>query len=241
MREFRKFTAVFGCAVAVALTSVNAQWEFQWQDGGFTTGDQTHLFDFGANDITFDDSFLFQIVLDVNKDTDFAGMISAGESGGGWGIGSEDWMYSEDNTPDNYGADDDVVLASGAWMVADHPTLGLVAGLPATAAEIGAEHTSTPYYFRWFNAPTIEDATESGVIYNPDWVSPAVQATPINTAILTYGSVGHGESSEINRGSEIAGEGWQSMPMVPEPGTFALFGIGLLTVALRRRKANKSA
>lgn len=221
-------------AATVGISGAYAQWSFEWQDLGFQTGNQTFLFDTAENDITFGDNYLFQIILDVGKNTDFGKIITTGQSGHGWGIGDENWMYSGDTS--DYGAADDVVLAESSWVLGP----GL-AGLEPTPATIAAENTSTPFYFRWFNAATIADATEAGIIHNPDWVTPGVAATPMGTVQTTYGLDGGADSTTINRGSEIVGDGWQSMPMVPEPGTFALFGIGLLTVALRRRKANKSA
>ncbi len=232
--RFKKLNIAIVMAASISMSNVSAQWDFQFQDLGFQTGNQTHLFDFSGTDLTFEDNYLFQLILDVGKNTDFSKILTAGESGNGWGIGTEDWMYSGD--PSQYGATDDVVLAEASWVLGP----GL-AGLQPTAATIQAENTSTPFYFRWFNAATIADATEAGLIYNPGWVTPAVAATPMGGVQTTYGLDGGQDTDIINRGSEIVGDGWQSMPMVPEPGTFALFAIGLLTVAARRRKSIKSA
>ncbi len=212
----------------VALTIASAQPNQPWED---FTG-ETRLFDFGSAEITLVQGLAFQLVVDPGGNTDFAAMIAAGNAGTGWGIGAEDWMNSGSTA--DYNANDDVVIAGfNYWEALPDDGVGYLPALTTTVADGGNNYWSTRFYFRWFNSDDPATATEAGVIYNPTWQTVPNELIPPNEAVLTYGGAG-------NAGSELAGEGWQSMPMVPEPGTFVLFGIGLLTVAARR-KLRKSA
>ncbi len=220
-------TLVITAGVAASQDGPGQEWEDQ-------TG-MTSLFEFDGTDISSTDQLVFQMIVDPSGNTDFADMIGAGNQGTGWGIGGETHMWS--GSAADWGADDDVAIGPvHHWE--SLAQFGMEGGyLPPVQTFVnadGTEYWNTPFYFRWFNSDDISTASEAGVIYNPNWRTAADPLIPAPAVALTYGL---GD----NAGSEITGEGWQSMPMVPEPGTFALFAIGLLTVAARRRKSSKSA
>ncbi len=210
-------------AVVCAAGLVMAQPGQPWEDA---TG-ATRLFEFDNTDITTMDGLVFQLVVDPGGNTDFGAMVAAGSSGAGWGIGGETHMFSGSTA--DYNADDDVVISPfHAWVGVAEWDAGYLPGTQTAVSDNGTDYWNTQFYFRWFNSDDIATATEAGIIYNDSWVTPPNELTPADVATLTYGRPG-------NDGSELAGDGWQTMPMVPEPGSFALFGLGLLTVAARRK------
>lgn len=235
-------TIVLGFGFSTSTTKADQTSNTPWYDVDGTSS----LFDSYGNNITEMEGFLFQLIIDPLGDTNLDGMVNWANQGIGWGIGAEDHMYSAQLDPDDpdsgyatpatYNAQDDVVIAQGNWEDWGDGLYGLYQD--ETPLPI-----NTKAYIRWFSTESLPESpdnysmVEAGLIYNDAWVSAASDTAEPTLINFAYGDA----PNTGTKGIEYDGEGWQSMPMVPEPGTFALFGIGLLTVALRRRKANKSA
>ncbi len=232
LKSVRRLFCVAAVVGVIGMPTTQAQ-QVEWGDG-WAYG-QTLLFNFEGQNITEGGEWVYQLVADIGNNTDFAALIAAGQGGPGWAIGNEHASASE------YLADDDIVIGQNVWIPGD-------GYMEYTETQMVHPDTSdilwsTTYYFRWFNAESQATATQAGVIHNPGWVFPAFADPPPQNpdADLSYPlDDGYGQNALAGLGSHLDGEGWQSMPMVPEPGSFVLFGFGLLTVAARR-KLRKSA
>jgi hypothetical protein len=166
---------------------------------------------------------LFQLVIDVDGDTSVAGMIGSGQ----WQIGS--------GAGNN--ADDDVTLSSWNNTWTADPNYGYVTGPNEGDSQLEEPtYASKKFYYRFFNSSTEAGATEAGFVYNTagNWTTASSGSSyPQESADLTR--VGGEESSSLS-GTTVTGanDGWATTVAVPEPTTFALFGVGLLTLVVRR-------
>lgn len=94
------------------------------------------------------------------------------------------------------------------------------------ATGFGAAESNNLYYARVYNAG------------NPDYASDTNAVIPVgathyyesDTHAFAYQETGLDDDFDFSFGSDQ-----QTLTLIPEPGTLALFGIGLLTIAARRR------
>jgi len=148
----------------------------------------------------------FQLVLDMNGDTDVGAMISNTY----WAIGSED------SDTGMYGANDDVTFTNenANWVFA-----GGWGGVLGTISSYN-ENTngSKRFYFRFFNAAQQAAATQGGLIYNTagTWVT-AATALDLNQAIADLGRMG-AESGNLGGSTDgIHLDGWATMRAPVDP------------------------
>jgi hypothetical protein len=196
--------------------------DINWNTGG------NFLYNSSGAQLTGGGLFI-QLVIDVNDDTDFNGIISSGMLG----IGTETALGGT-----HASADDDVVgtWTAGQWYWAG--TYGNHNLSVAVASDVGNANTTRDFYFRWFDAATQDAATEAGFISNPTaFVAPAIDD---NMAVdIGFGVAGNQgpDSSAVTGGTN---DGWATVAPVPEPTTMALMGLGLAAVAVRRKFAKKA-
>lgn len=157
-----------------------------------------HLYDSRGVDMR-SASRRFQLVLDLNGDTDVAKMISSNY----WAIAAEGPHTS------SYGSDDDLTLPTqnANWQ--------LVAGF-AFVYKLGlyddSLYGSRKFYFRFFNHPQADGATEAGLIYNTagTWVT-APDALNPNQATAFLGRTGIESGNVAGSVDGTHADGWATM------------------------------
>ena len=156
-----------------------------------------HLYDSDGTDMRAA-SNRFQLVLDISNNTDVAAMISSNF----WAIGTE---HAETSF---YGSDDDVTITAqnANWIFEDNfGYLDVASGFDETL------YGDKPFYFRFFNAAAVGDATEAGLVYNTAklWKTPSSNGD--FPAYPELGRVG-GESADIAGSThEARADGWATM------------------------------
>jgi hypothetical protein len=197
---------LFLCFVLIGAMSLYGQgaYSVNWYVFALESGFDTHLFDSAGHEITDTTNLVFQLVADVQANTDFSAILSAGKNGAGWAIGSEHPVAAD------YGANDDIIIGSASWKPNRY-----IANFDANSVmknAAGDPLYDVPFYFRWFNTDSESTATEAGFIYreNGDWVTgPEVVISPVDPiyAPLDFGFTNNLGSVKI---TETAG--WQSTP-----------------------------
>lgn len=188
----------------VGVSSVHGQaaYSVNWYINEAESGYVTRLFHSSGFEIIDKTGLLFQLVADVDGNTDFAGMLAAGAGLEGWAIGSEH------SSSAHYAADDDIVIATESWET----ITSVEGGLSAVTNRFGDSFNNTLFYFRWMNTDSVATATEAGVIYrsNGDWVTgPEIWVTPSEPI---YAPLDYGISTNLGSAKTNSVAGWQSMP-----------------------------
>ncbi len=221
--------------VVTSMVAVSAQAALTITWGAVESGG--YLYDSSNAQLVSAGGYRVELILDKEKDTVIADMLSAKR----FGIGAESTYggaYNSDLV------DDDEVLAFGIWQIGS--TAGnYLAGNPIVpAVDIFTQYVSStadgngtdPFYVRWFNTGDGAVGSEVGIIYGTSgWVTASGSGDPQASVDFTYG----GSGSATTAGTEYtagSNDGWATVAAVPEPGTMALFAIGLVTMAVRRRR-----
>ncbi len=174
------------------------------------SGQVNRMFDVASMDITFQTNFLFQLVIDPNADTDFTNLLTVGKSNTGWAIGSEHPVSA------TYGADDDIAIGNAYWSLGNDGGTNygqIFSETTFLTNSVGDGYYETPFYFRWFNSPSAETATEAGIIYNTNWISnpeAAFSGFPLPDEIEAF--LGYDEPKNLGSAKTNGIAGWQSMP-----------------------------
>jgi hypothetical protein len=182
----------FCVLVLIAAGALAGDVSVDWYDG------DDHLYDSSGSDMRVGQS-RFQLVLDMSGNTDVAGMISDNY----WSIGTED--------PDAslYDADDDVTITAQNtnWTSVDDFAFVFNDSLYDETS-----YASKRFYFRFFNATLVGDATEAGLVYSTanQWVT-AASSLVFEQAIPDLGKVGT-ESTQIAGSTDGSNaDGWATM------------------------------
>jgi hypothetical protein len=108
-------------------------------------------------------------------------------------------------------------------------------GFFESTSSVSAGLTGQKLYMRFFNADTVGNATEAGFVYDDAWVLPAdEQAAAID--MLEPAGNKFGTLANSSGIGAYAGGSWYTVAVVPEPGTMALLGLGMVVLAYRRRR-----
>lgn len=182
---------VVGMALA---DDVVVQWS-NWDD---------HLYGSDGTDLRAGTN-LFQLVLDMDGDTDVGAMISNKY----WAIGGEAAETSD------YDADDDLTID------AQNAHWGLIHGFAGVSEESlydDSQYASTRFYFRFFNAADTGDATEAGLIYHTTgaWVTASAAIVP-DQAIADLARTGGDASDLFGSTDGIHADGWATMSGTVNP------------------------
>lgn len=163
---------------------------------------------------------------------------------------ANDWntMLTE-YTQDNFNNQGDAVLLDGAGKKVEGWFQGAAAGPYGYQGFNGANQTITDnatyrgkdIYFRFWNADTNGAATQAGFVYNSgtgwripdsDWTEdPTLTADAFANDANIQGTLLDGSLGKFDSDATLL---WCTL--VPEPGTFVLFGLGVAVMALRRNK-----
>lgn len=204
-------TVIF-CTVSTSKAVTSAS----WYD---TSGSALYGSD-DATDVSMTADWRFQLVVDVTGDTQF-GLLAAASSWDG---------YSGFNTSD------DIVVDGKNW--------GLVFGTPtiSSTASVADGYAGKIVYVRFFDSNTAgfgaggnvgiiyDDGTDAG---GNQWVLPPVASPAVNIN-LNPGALAYVQGTGTNI------DGWSTtIAAVPEPGTIALFLMGLMTFGARGLKRRK--
>jgi hypothetical protein len=164
--------------------------------------DDNHLYDAAGVDMRAQ-SNRFQLVFDVNGDTDIGAMIS----NGCWTIGAEAAGTA------SYGADDDVTVPAqnASWTL--YQNWGSVDSIGRYEETL---YASTRFYFRFFNATELATATEGGLVYNTadTWVT-ATSALALEQAVADLARTGAAASVLAGSTEDMHLDGWATMRSGP--------------------------
>jgi hypothetical protein len=223
MRKGVRIGVVTGMVMCLMAVLSNADVSVNWNASGIIP-----LVDSGGSTYSGTGNLLIQLIIDVGNDTVFSSFESTGQLG----VGGETALGGTMST-----ASDDVVGAweSAYWYNASGSTYAFssdgVTPFAGQTTVLSDTYASKQFYFRWFDSSTAGGATEAGFIWDTAWTTPAPLATAVDQNI-DYATV----TASGTGGGTQSGANWATVAAVPEPGTMALFAIGLVTMAVRRRR-----
>jgi hypothetical protein len=203
-----------GTVAGTATAALTQPW------AGYSGSTASFLYDSTGTQLT-SSGLQIQLIVDTDGNTDFSLFES-----GYLSIGSETkWAVNSTAVNDTFGTWD-----GSTWTYIGSKGAH---GTPGTTSLIDESYNDVPFYFRWFNGSDINSATEAGFIYSENWSTPADPGVSGASVSITYGYESGVTGTTYTPGSN---DGWATVAAVPEPGTMALFAIGLVTLAVRRRR-----
>ena len=223
-----KIVLCVGFLLACASISLGAD-NINWSANGDTN--ETPLYDESDTQLTGSD-LAIQLIIDQDNDTDFDKMMN------GWlGIGAETGIWA--NAIDASGTDD-VVLATATWTWYGGYSIHYI----GSQVDDTTGYDGLRFYYRWFNDANRWLADEAGVIFNTldstnssSWYTPTGIGFPATAELGYLSKLNSTTGTMYTAGSD---DGWQTMAPVPEPGTLALVGMGVLAITMRRRFRKKA-
>jgi len=234
----KRFLLVMVFSVAVAVQSTYALISVGWG-----SGDASYLYNSSGgwlNPMVSGDSYMVQLVIDVGNDTTMANLTS-----GYIGLtGDANWSTAIDLSA----AEDQIWSADmRLWSDVSDPGAPEYDGMAyvdylLTSVTGNDAWAGSAFYFRWFNSDSQATATEAGFIYGAGgvggisgWTLPAA-TTPPAPAIVANADIDYGAGALGSTYTAGANDGWATVAPVPEPGTIALFALGVATLAASRRR-----
>ncbi len=220
-----KLQLVVGAALAlVVFTTSSEALNITWGSAG---GKVNSLFD--TSGVLSGGSYQLELILDSGNNTVLSDMITAGQ----FAIGSE-VMYG--GSYNGALVSDDSIVATESWTLdgagayaAGSPFLG---GYIDFADSTPVANNNDNFYFRWFNTSDGIAGSEVGIIYDSTWQTASSDtANPQASANVDYAAI-----SGTTGGTQNGASGWATVAPVPEPGSMVLFALGLVTLAVRKRR-----
>jgi hypothetical protein len=103
-------------------------------------------------------------------------------------------------------------------------------------ALVDAAKSGESLYVRFFDADTEGNAAQAGFVYDTAWLLPADDQA-IALDIFFNSGTSQGTLKDAGGVGPMDGtSGWYTVAAVPEPGTMALLGLGMVVLAYRRRR-----
>ncbi len=215
---------------------------------GWGSGDASFLYNSSGNwlnPMISGDSYMIQLVIDVDNNTSMAALTS-----GYIGLtGDANWAAAIHSTAEN-----DIIYQADTrfWLDVSDPSAPEYDGMAyvdyyITSITGNDAWAGSAFYFRWFNSDSQAGATEAGFIYGSGgvggisgWSLPSA-TTPPATPNVFYTDVDYGAGALGTTYTAGSNDGWATVAPVPEPGTMALFAIGLVTLGASRRRRKVQA